>query len=105
MSADVRLDADASLTEDVAFVAHVKALSDNNAVLTLVDEPAGGTDTAGAFADDTVDAQARTHTLDNRPGYRPGCHVAQRSARRYRQLRMGHCPSGIAFNIGTRVIS
>ena len=45
--------------EVVAFVAHVKSLSDNNATLTLTDETPG-TNIAPAFADDTGDAQTWT---------------------------------------------
>ena len=87
--------------EVVAFVVHVQSLSDNTATLTLTDEPAGGTDIAPAFADDTGDAQSwvsgtaiTSITVPAATGTPTPTYAVQ-----------GTLPAGISFNTTTRVIS
>ena len=84
--------------EVIAFANHVRALSDQNATLTLTDDPPT---VAPSFSDDTGDSQSWTVgtaitpiTVPEADGDPTPTYAVQGSA-----------PAGIAFNTTTRVIS
>ena len=88
----------ANSAEVIAFVNHVRSLSDHNATLTLTDDPPA---VAPSFADDTGDAQAWTQntpiasiTVPEASGNPTPTYAV-----------VGSLPSGINFNTGTRVLS
>ena len=85
--------------EITLFVAHVRALADHDATLTLTDEPAVLT-VAPAFADSTGDAQAWMQNTAIAPITVPA--ATGDPVLTYAAIDL---PAGIAFDAGTRVIS
>ena len=84
--------------EVIAFANHVRGLTDNNATLTLTDDPAA---VAPSFADDTGDAQTwemgtaiTAITVPEADGTPAPTYAVE-----------GSLPAGIAFDTATRVIS
>ena len=86
--------------EITLFVAHVRALADHDATLTLTDEPVVVLAVAPAFADDTGDAQAWTQNTAIAPITVPA--ATGDPVPTYAAVDL---PSGITFDADTRVIS
>ena len=86
--------------EITLFVAHVRALADHDATLTLTDEPVVVLAVAPAFADSAGDAQTWTQNTAITP-----ITVPEATGDPVPTYAAVDLPSGITFDAGTRVIS
>ena len=91
----------ANSAEVIVFAAHVQALSDQDASLTLTDEPAPPTTAAPSFTDDTGDAQNWTQNTAISPITVPEADGNPTPT----YAAVGSLPAGLAFDTSTRVIS